>query len=106
MKKWYLALTRLNYTNDGDCRYVPEFQRAINCFVEDNNLKCSLPYLDDITIAGIDQPDHDRNLKAFYEAAAKWHLTINEQKPQLSKNEIALFGYRVTYQIIKPDPER
>ena len=85
---------------------VPEFQRAINSFVENNNLKCCFPYLDDITIAGVDQADHDHNLKAFYEAAAKWHLNINEQKTQLSKNGIALLGYRVTYQTIKPDPDR
>ena len=85
---------------------VPEFQCAINSFVEDNNLKCCFPYLDDITIVGIDQADRDRNLKDFYKAAAKWHLTINEQKTQLSKNEIALLGYRVTYQTTKPDPDR
>jgi len=56
---------------------VPEFQRAINSFVAQNKLKCCFPYLDDITIAGIDQADHDRNLKAFYDAAAKWKLTLN-----------------------------
>ena len=72
-----------------------------------NNLKRCFPYLDNnITIAGIEQADHDRNLKAFYEAAAKWHLTMHEQKPQLSKNEIASLGCRVTYQTIKPDPDR
>ena len=85
---------------------VPEFQRAINSFVEQNKLKCCFPYLDDITVAGIDQADHDRNLRVFYEAAAKWNLTINDQKTQLSKNEIALLGYRVAYHTIKPDPDR
>ena len=62
--------------------------------------------MDHLTIAGIDQADHNHNLKAFYEAAAKWHLTINEQRTQLSKNEIALLGYRVTYPTIKPDLDR
>ena len=85
---------------------VPEFQRAINSFVEQNKLKCCFPCLDDITVAGIDQADHDRNLKAFYEATAKWNLTINDQKTQLSKNEIGLLGYRVAYHTIKPDPDR
>ena len=49
---------------------VPEFQRAINAFVDQNQLKGCFPYLYDITIAGIDQQDHDLNLKAFNEAAA------------------------------------
>ena len=47
-----------------------------------------------------------RNLKAFYEAAAKWNLTVNDQKTQLSKNEISLLGYRIAYHTIKPDPDR
>ena len=59
-----------------------EFQRAIDSFVEQKKLKYCCPYLDDVTIAGIDQSDHDRNLKAFYEAAAKGNLTINAQKTQ------------------------
>ena len=74
---------------------VPEFQRAINAFVEQNQLRGCFPYLDDITIAGIDQEDHDLNLKAFDEAAAAWHLTFNENKTQLSRSEIALLGYKV-----------
>ena len=32
---------------------VPEFQRTIKAFVEQNQLKGCYPYLDDITIAGI-----------------------------------------------------
>ena len=65
-----------------------------------------MPHLDDISVAEIDQADHDRNLKALCKAAAKWNLTINEQKTQLSKNEIALLAYRVAYHTIKPDPDR
>ena len=85
---------------------VPEFQRAINAFVDQNQLKGCFPYVDDITIAGIDQEDHDLNLKAFNEAAVAWHLTFNENKIQLSRSEIALLGYNVAHQPIKPDPDR
>ena len=38
---------------------VPEFQRAINAFVTENNLRGCFPFLDDITIAGEDQAEHD-----------------------------------------------
>ena len=61
---------------------VPQFQRAINAFVTENNLCGCFPYLDDITIAGEDQVEHDSNLKAFNDAAAVWNLTINEKKTQ------------------------
>ena len=45
-------------------------------------------------------------MKAFNEAAATWHLTFSESKTQLSKSEIALLGSKVSYQSIKPDPDR
>ena len=59
---------------------VPEFQRAMNAFVTGNNFRGCFPYLDDITIAGEDQAEHDSNLKAFNDAATAWNLTVNEKK--------------------------
>jgi len=56
---------------------VPEFQRTIDYIVRDNDLKGCYPYLDDITIAGANQVEHDRNLQAFYVAASKANLTIS-----------------------------
>ena len=85
---------------------VPEFQRSINAFVEQNQLKGCFPYLDDLTIAGIHQENHDVNLKAFNDAVAAWHLAFNENKTQLSRSDIALMGYKVAHQSIKPDPDR
>ena len=72
----------------------------------ENNLRGCFPYLDDITIAGEDQEEHDSNLKAFDDAAAAWNLTINEKKTQFSQKEISILGYKVAHQSIKPDPER
>ena len=85
---------------------VPEFQRAINAFVTENNFRGYFSYLDDITIAGEDQEKHDSNLKAFNEAAASWNLTINKKKTQFSQKEISILGYKVAHQSIKPNPER
>ena len=64
---------------------VPEFQRTIDYIVRENDLKGCYPYLDDIAIAGTNQVEHDRNLQAFYVAASKANLTINESKTQLSQ---------------------
>ena len=83
---------------------VPEFQRAINHFIEPNSLKGCFPYLDDITIAGVNQSEHDINLKAFLDAASATKITINELKTQLSQTEISLLGYKVGFGFIKPDP--
>ena len=85
---------------------VPEFQRAINHFIEQNSLKGCFPYLDDITIAGVNQSEHDINLKAFLDAASATKITINESKTQLSQTEISLLGYKVCFGYIEPDPER
>ena len=85
---------------------VPEFQRAINHFIERNNLIGCFPYLDDITIAGINQSEHDINLKAFLDAVSATKITINESKTQLSQTEISLLGYKVGFGYIKPYPER
>ena len=85
---------------------IPEFQRAINHFIEQNSLKGCFPYLDNITIAGVYQSEHDINLKAFLDAASATKITINESKTQLSQTEISLLGYKVGFGYIKPDPER
>jgi len=74
---------------------VPEFQRMIDYIVGENDLKGCYPYLDDITIAGANQVEHDRYLQAFYVAASKANLTINKSKTQLSKSEISLLGIKL-----------
>jgi len=48
-----------------------------------------------MTIVGANQVEHDRNMQAFYVAASKANLTINESKTQLSKSEISLLGIRL-----------
>jgi len=83
---------------------VPEFQRTIDYIVRENDLERCYPYLDDKTIAGANQVEHDRNLQAFYVAASKANLTINESKTQLSKSEISLLGYKVGYRSVQPNP--
>jgi len=84
---------------------VPEFQRTIDYIVRENDLKGCYPYLDDITMAGANQVEHDRNLQTFYVAASKANLNINESKTQLSKSEISLLGYKVGYRSVQPDPD-
>ena len=48
---------------------VVVFQRKTDELIIENSLKNTYAYLDNITIAGITQAEHDSNLKKFYEAA-------------------------------------
>ena len=62
--------------------------------------------LDDITICGKNQEDHDQNLKQFLSVAKKYNFTINEKKSFYSLKSIRLLGYIIEHQILKPDPTR
>ena len=50
---------------------VAVFQRAMDKFVEEEGLKDTFPYLDNITVAGHDQHNHDENVRKFREAVQR-----------------------------------
>ena len=82
------------------------FQREMVKFVQEENLKGTFPYLDNITICGKDQEDHDANLKEFLEAANRKNITYNEEKSVFSTTCLSILGYRIEGGEIRPDPER
>ena len=41
---------------------VAAFQHAMDKLVEEENLKDTFPYLDNITVAGLTQAEHDHNV--------------------------------------------
>ena len=85
---------------------VPSFQRIIDNVVTQEGLKNTFPYLDNVTVAGVDQADHDRNVAAFFEVIKRRNITLNESKSVHSVPVIDILGYRLSHQSIKPDPER
>ena len=85
---------------------VAAFQRAISQFVENENLKDVYPYLDNITVAGRTQEEHDKNVESFLNALHRNNVTLNDSKTIHSVNSINILGYVVTKGCIKPDPER
>ena len=85
---------------------VAAFQRTIDNFIAEENLQDTFAYIDDVTICGRDQDEHDRNLKLFLEAAERKNLTLNDNKSTFSSRSIHLLGYVVSEGEIKPDPER
>ena len=59
---------------------VSTFQRIIDKIISSHKLKKTFAYLDNITVAGKDQEEHDANLKALLNVAESCDLTFNESK--------------------------
>ena len=85
---------------------MPQFQWKMDELVTVENLFNAFPYLENTTIGGRNQIEHDRNMKQFLNALKK-NLTLNEMKTISLVNEINnILGYCVENGQIKPDPER
>ena len=85
---------------------VPCFQRIIDDIIEKHGCKGTYAYLDNITVCGKTQQEHDENLKQFLSTAEKCNLTFNDSKCIYSSSTIDLLGYRISKGTLKPDPER
>jgi len=62
--------------------------------------------LDNVTVAGRDQEEHDNNVKSFLAAILRRNFTLNESKTTVSQKDIQILGYVVGNGVVKPDPER
>ena len=85
---------------------VVAFQRVISEFIERENLKDVFPYLNDVTVAGRTQEDHDANVKLFLDTIHRNNFNLNETKTISSVNSVQILGYVVENGLIIPDPER
>ena len=85
---------------------VPCFQRIVDQIIQDNECAATFAYLDNITVCGKDQAEHDKNLQRFLLVAKEHNLTFNESKCIHSSNTIDLLGYRIHDGSLQPDPNR
>lgn len=85
---------------------VASFQRVIDKIISDEQLQGVFAYLDDVTICGKDQMEHDKNLKSFFSAVEKYGLTLNKDKSYFSQTSICLLGYTIENKTIRPNPDR
>lgn len=85
---------------------VAAFQRVIDDIIKCEGLQDTFAYLDDVTVCGHSQEEHDKNLKKFMEIISKYGLTLNKEKSNFSLHTINLLGYKITNNLIKPDPDR
>ena len=85
---------------------VPSFQRAMNCLAEEEHVKDTFPYLDDITIGGRDKMEHDLIVKKFKDVCNRRNLTINHKKTVRGVPALNILGYRIGNGKKAPDSER
>ena len=82
------------------------FQQVINDIIRSENLQNTFAYIDDLTICGHNQEDHDETLRRFRNAVEKYGLTLNEDKCKFNRTAITLLGHVIEDKKVSPDPER
>ena len=85
---------------------VPAFQKFITTIINQEKLDATFAYLDDVTICGADEQEHNKNLQRFFDVAKKYNLTLNREKSIFNSKSIKLLGYEVTGGQYKPDADR
>ena len=74
--------------------------------IREDKLEGVFPYLDDVSICGKNQAEHDKNLEHFIKMVAKRGLTCNKNKCVFSTRKLKILGSVIEDGKIKPDPER
>ena len=85
---------------------VAAFQRIMDQLIQYHELSGTFVYLDNITVCGITQEDHDSNLNRFYEIINLYNLTLNKEKSIISVQQINMLGFMISEGVVKPDPGR
>ncbi|XP_012562704.1 uncharacterized protein LOC101238699 [Hydra vulgaris] len=100
-KLWQYTRMPFGVTNGSAC-----FQRKIDDFVRKYKLTDCFPFIDNITICGNSEKEHDENLLKFRLASIDAGITFNEEKCVFSTKTLDFLGYRISYGSLKPDPQR
>ena len=58
---------------------VAVFQRTVDNFIAEENLTDTFADIDDVTICGRDQKEHDDNLERFLEAAKRYFFSLDKK---------------------------
>ena len=85
---------------------VASFQRVMDDIIKREDLNGTYAYIDNVTICGQNQAEHDLNLKEFMNSVVKYGLTLNKNKCLYSLTSIDLLGYTISKGSVKPDPDR
>ena len=79
------------------------FNKFVDELIEKHKLSGTFAYLDTITVSGVNKNDHDIKLNTLLNAAKSKGL-IFDSKCIYCRTKIDLSGYKVSHNIIRPDP--
>lgn len=99
-------LLEFNVIPFGVTNGVAAFQRVIDRIISEKNIPATYAYVDNITVTGSNQVEHDANVAKFLEACEQFGLTLNDSKTVSSVKSLNILGYCVSKGMIRPDPER
>ena len=77
----------------------------MDSIITEEQLHATFPYLDNITIYGKDQREHDVKLKYFLEAASRRQIKYNDSKCVFSTQILVILGSIIDEGDIRPDHE-
>ena len=93
--------TRLPF---GVTKGTAEFGRAMRRITEGlNGVKI---FLDDIFVVGINQEEHDSQLRSFLQRAREYKLSLNSKKCTFEQPSLTFLGHKFEDGNGKPDPDR
>ena len=98
---WQFTVMPYGVMNGAVC-----FQHKMDELIEEEKLADTYTYLDNVTICGLTEEEHNSNLEKFRHAATKYDITFKEDKCIYCVTSLNILGYVVSHGEIKPDPER
>lgn len=82
------------------------FQRLMNTILKDYINKICLVYLDDIIILGTSLQEHTENVIKIFKKLREHNLTIQLDKSEFFRKEVAYLGHIISEDGIKPNPDK
>ena len=99
--RWFVAVEKNTFWINKGCALLWENYGRL----EKHGCHGTFAYLDNITVGGKTQEEHDCNLERFLSVAKKSNLTFNETKYVFS-DSVDLLGYGISKGTLQTDPER
>ncbi|KRX25486.1 Retrovirus-related Pol polyprotein from transposon gypsy [Trichinella nelsoni] len=89
---------------------IPNDEKLYTAFEADGSLYqfTRIPFgvtNDDVTVCGMSQDDHDKNLEQFLSSAKRWNFTFNTDKCSFSTSKLRILGHEIKNGNIRPDPQ-
>ena len=82
------------------------FQRTMDYIIKKHNLKGTEAYIDNVTVCGDTQEQHDENVTRWLEIVDLYGLGLNHDKTISSVEVLDTLGYQISFGNIRPDPQR